>query len=86
MHAQKCASFDYLWLLFGPGTIVFRQDDPKEGGQFPEYVVEPMNYLCKGKASSSSDRASSAGKWEWSLWDLGYSDGKLITQRYPFFH
>jgi len=77
-HAQKCASFDYLWLLFRPGTIVLRQDDPKEGGQFPGYVVGQMNYLRNGKASSSSDRATSADKWEWSLWNLGYSDGNLI--------
>jgi hypothetical protein len=44
-----------------------------------------MNYLRKGKASSSSDRATSADKWEWSLWNLGYSDGKLIIQKHPFF-
>ena len=84
-HARKCASFYYLWLLFRPGTIVLRQDDPKEGGRFPGYVVERMNYLRKGKASSSSDRATSPDKWEWSLWNLGYSDGKLIVQRCPFF-
>lgn len=63
MHAQKCASLDYLWLLFLPSTIVLRQDDPKEGGQFSGYVVERMNYLRRGKASSSSDRATSADKW-----------------------
>lgn len=37
-HAQKCASFDYLWILFRPGTVVLRHDDSKEGGQFPGYA------------------------------------------------
>ncbi|KAH7157947.1 hypothetical protein B0J13DRAFT_543154 [Dactylonectria estremocensis] len=70
------ASYDFLWLLFKPGEIVFSQTRGN-GKKLAGFVVMRVAHLSRNKAKSPLSDPHPADRWELALWNLAYHNGRL---------
>jgi hypothetical protein len=93
LHGQGRATYNFLWLLFRPGTIVLARDNSIDEGHLSDDVVERMVHHSSGmKVRAEGDdypeidprSAKSSDTDGWAQWKLNYMDNKLMRQRYTF--
>ncbi|KAI1504847.1 hypothetical protein F5X99DRAFT_370075 [Biscogniauxia marginata] len=81
LYHEGQASYDFLWLLFKPGEIVFTQVRGKLAG----FVVMKVAHLSGNKTESPLSDPHPADKWELSMWNLAYDNGRLRRKSYTVY-
>jgi hypothetical protein len=76
LYLEGRASYDFLWLLFKPGEIVFTRIRGKLAG----FVVMKVVHLSRNKSESPLSNPHPADRWELSLWNLAYDNRRLRRQ------
>ncbi|KAI1408648.1 hypothetical protein F5Y13DRAFT_182548 [Hypoxylon sp. FL1857] len=76
LYHDGLASYDFLWLLFKPGEIVFTQIRGKLAG----FVVMKVTHISKNESESPLSNPHPADRWELSLWNLAYDNKRLRRQ------
>ncbi|KAI8674623.1 AAA domain-containing protein [Fusarium keratoplasticum] len=76
LYSSGRASYDFLWLLFKPGDIVFLRSqgsDEKLAG----FVVMDFLYLSFSGRPSPLVDPHPTDRWQLTLWNLAYDNGRL---------
>ncbi|OTA96207.1 hypothetical protein M434DRAFT_141672 [Hypoxylon sp. CO27-5] len=76
LYDEGLASYDFLWLLFKPGEIVFTQIRGKIAG----FVVMKITHISRNESESPLFNPHPADRWELSLWNLAYDNKRLRRQ------
>lgn len=70
------ASYDFLWLLFKPGDIVFLRSRGSDK-QLAGFVVMNFLYLSSNGSQSPLVGPHPTDRWQLTLWNLAYENGCL---------
>ncbi|KPM37615.1 hypothetical protein AK830_g8977 [Neonectria ditissima] len=76
LHSEGKASYNMLWLLFKPGGIVFT----KIRGKLAGFVVMNVLHISNNLVTYPEINPLATDRWELSLWNLVYRNGKLGRQ------
>ncbi|UPK96024.1 hypothetical protein LCI18_006959 [Fusarium solani-melongenae] len=76
LYDSGSAAYDFLWLLFKPGDIVFL-GTPGDSKNLSGFVVMSITHLSFNKTTSPLINPHPADQWELALWNLAYDNGSL---------
>ncbi|KXX75206.1 hypothetical protein MMYC01_207129 [Madurella mycetomatis] len=76
LYESGHASYDFLWLLFKPGDIVFAETRGI-GKKLAGFVVMRVTHVSCNKTGSPQLEPHPADRWELALWNLAYDGGRL---------
>ncbi|KAJ3467742.1 hypothetical protein MRS44_005306 [Fusarium solani] len=82
LYGSGRASYDFLWLLFKPGDIVFLQASGNVN-KLAGFVVQSITHISHNKAESPLVRPHPTDCWKLDLWNLAYDNGRLRRRARP---